>query len=241
MPFLAITCFLMYANLIATLRCVKRGGGLATTLGAGHLVAGTAGAVGFLLGTELLAFDRDGGLAGAVFNGGIAGDAFNWTPVAYLVLGLLSALLFALKLRAKAGETDRDQGPGLVFGMTLWAVLAGVYVSGTAMDHLVFFRDSTQTGQMDVAFSGAQMTCSGGVILVRMQGDTAVYRCPKSIRLGQDYQAPFVPWPSYTEGSSTALKARIDEVLQQVAQQKDVVSVPAGEIKIYPNKGKTAD
>ncbi|WP_247391858.1 hypothetical protein [Ralstonia pseudosolanacearum] len=232
MPFLAISCFLMYANLIAALRYVRRGGTYAAIFGAGHMLACTTAAFGFLVGTELLVLDRDGG---------IAGDAYNWTPVAYLVFGVLSVILFALKLYEKVRENGPDRSLGIVFGVTLWAALASLYICFTTVDHFTFFRDRAQTGQMDVAFSGEQLNCSGGTILVRIEGDTAHYRCPNSIRLGRDYQDPFVPWPSYTEGSSTQLKARVDAVMEQVSKTNGMATVPSGEIKIYPNSGRTAE
>jgi hypothetical protein len=230
MPFLAISCFLMYANLIAAARYVLRGNGEISSVlpGAGHMLACLASSVGFLFGLELLVLDR---------SGGIAGNAYNWTPVAYFAFGVISLVLFGAKLYGKIRQPAKDQGVGLVLGMTLWAVLASVYVCLTTIDHFVFFHDREHTGLIDVNFSGEQMTCSGGVILVRVKGDTAVYRCPQSIRLGRDYAAPFVPWPSYVEGSSTKLKKNIDAVLNQVPKDRGVVAVPAGDIKIMPNAG----
>lgn len=230
MPFLAISCFLMYANLIAAIRYVQRGNGAirSTWFGAGHMVACMVSSVGFLFGIELLVFDRDGG---------IAGNAYNWTPVFYLAFGLISLILFGAKLREKIREPIKNQGLGLILGMTLWAVLASIYISFATVDHLIFFHDREHTGQMDVSFSGEKMDCSGGVILVRLKGNTAIYRCPQSLRLGRDYSSRFAPWPSYIEGSSTKLKATIDAVLSGQTEKAGVVAVPSGDIKVMPNAG----
>ncbi|MBB5546596.1 hypothetical protein A8H39_01910 [Paraburkholderia fungorum] len=230
MPFLAISCFLMYANLLAAVRYVQRGTGTFASgmLGAGHMVACLVSSLGFLFGMELLVFDRDGG---------IAGDAYNWTPVFYLAFGVLSLILFGVKLYGKLREPAQNQGVGLILGMTLWAVLASIYIFLTTVDHLIFFHDRERSGQMDVSYSGEQMTCSGGMILVRIKGNTAIYRCPQSLRLGRDYAAPFAPWPSYVENSSMKLRAQIDAVLNGGSQKPGIVAVPASEIKVMPNAG----
>jgi hypothetical protein len=230
MPFLAISCFLMYANLIAAVRYIQRGNGaIGPALpSAGHMVACMVSSVGFLFGMELIVFDR---------SGGIAGDAYNWTPIFYLAFGVISLLLFGMKLYGKVRQPAGNQDVGMVFGMTLWAVVASMYICTVTIDHLSFFRDREHTGQMDVSYSGEQMTCSGGMILVRITGNTAVYRCPQSLRLGRDYAAPFVPWPSYIEGSSTKLRAKIDALLGGQSKKQGVVAVPAGDIKVMPNAG----
>lgn len=228
MPFLAITCFLMYANLIAAFRyLIPTSEVRSVRLCSGHMLACLVSSVGFLLGTELLVLDRDGG---------IAGNAFNWTPVAYLGFGLISLMLFGLKLYRRVRRPDAHQGIGVRLGLTLWSVLASAYICAATIDHFVFFHDHEHTGVMDAAFSGEQLTCSGEVILVRIKRDTAVYRCPQSVRLGRDYGAPFVPWPSYIEGSSTKLKAKIDEVMEGSTKSRAVVAVPSGDIKVMPNK-----
>ena len=88
-----------------------------------------------------------------------------------------------------------------------------------------------------MSFSGEQMDCSGNMLIVRMDDQTAVYRCPKSIRLGRDYAQPFVPWPSYTEGESKTLKGRIDKVLWEISHSDDVVvKAPADAVQLNPDK-----
>jgi|UniRef100_C6BPQ4 hypothetical protein len=226
MPFLAISCFLMYANLIAAIRGLLRSE-KAHWLAHVHMLACMVASVAFLLGIELLPH------AG----GGINGDAYNWAPVAYLLFGAISLILFGAKLvRAVRDRTGASAG-GLRFGMTTWAVLAAVYMCATPIDHFLFFRSAADSGVMDVSFSGEQMDCSGDMILVRMGHETAVYRCPKSIRLGRDYAQPFVPWPSYTEGESKTLKAAIDKVLLEATHSDDVaVQVPDEPVRPHLNK-----
>jgi hypothetical protein len=224
MPFLAISCFLSYANFIAAFRYQRRGGAQSLVLSAGHMFACMVSAFAFMFGTEILIFDRDGG---------ISGSAYNWTPLAYLVFGVLSLILFAIKLYRKARE-DGKAGIGVVFGMTLWAVLASLYISATTVDHFIFWRDREHSGMIAADFSGESLTCSGGMVLVRFEGETAIYRCPQSVSFGRDYGEPFVPWPSYIEGSSATMKGRIDALLSQ-AQKPGIVSVPSGSIKVMPN------
>lgn len=216
MPFLAITAFLMYANLIAAFRQVGKPG-RGPLIGGAHMLTCVAASIAFLGGLELLQF----GLFGS-----IGGDAYNWTPLAYFVFGAMSLVLFGIKFvsAARAGQWSGN----LRFGLSLWAVVAAVYVCGTAVDHWVFFRDGNKSGSMDVGFTGEQMTCSGDQILVRLTADTAVFRCPKSIRLGRDYAQPFVPWPSYVQGESTKLRANVDAVQKAAADAKGgVIHLPA--------------
>lgn len=226
MPFLAISCFLMYANLIAAIRGLLRRG-KAHWLGHVHFLACMVGSVAFLLGIELL----------PPAAGGISGDAYNWAPVGYLLFGVISLILFWAKLvMAARGQTGQSAG-GLRFGMTTWAVLGAIYICATSIDHFIFFRDAANSGVMDVSFSGEQMDCSGGMLLVRMGDQTAVYRCPNSFRLGRDYAQPFVPWPSYTEGESKALKASIDRVMWEATHSDGVVvQVPGDSAQLNPNK-----
>ncbi|WP_241299560.1 hypothetical protein [Burkholderia stabilis] len=232
MPFLVVTCFLMYAHLFAAVRLASRNanagrGSSATRMFmAGHVLSCMAAVLGFLLGSEILTLDRDGG---------IAGDAFNWSPGAYLVFGALSLVIFGTKFYAKYRRhvSKQEFGPAVIF--SLWAAVGGAYVSFTTIDHFMFFRDREHSGQMAVSFSGERLDCSGDMLLVRIDGNIATYRCPQTIRLGRDYAAPFVPWPSYVEGTSVKLKARIDAVMDQVSKERGVVVVPAGKVKIRPN------
>lgn len=215
MPFLAITAFLMYANIFAAIRQLGKPG-KGPLIGGANMLTCLAASIAFLGGTELIQFNLFGGIGGA---------AYNWTPLAYFVVGLLSLILFGIKFvsAARAGQS----GGNLRFGLSLWAVFAALYVCGTAIDHWIFFRDVNRSGSMDVGFTGEQMTCSGDQILVRLEANTAVYRCPKSIRLGRDYAQPFVPWPSYVQGESAKLKANVDAVQKAAAESKNgVVHLP---------------
>lgn len=235
MPFLIVTCFLMYVHLFAAVRLASRNveagrGSLASRLFmAGHLLSCGAAVFGFLLGAEILTLDRDGG---------IAGDAFNWSPVAYLIFGTLSLIVFGTKFCVKYCRhiSKQEVGPAVVF--SLWAAVAGAYVSFTAIDHFIFFRDREHSGQIAVqAFTSERLDCNADMLLVRIDGSTATYRCPQTLRLGRDYSAPFVPWPSYTEGTSVKLKANIDSVMNEVSKQRGIVVVPASQIKVKPNFG----
>lgn len=220
MPFLAVTIFLMYANLFAAFRSVPREG-RPKLIGIGHMLTCMIAVVAFLLGTELLQME---------LFGGIRMDARNWTPDVYFVFGIVSLLLFGTKV-VTALRSGKDGG-SLRFGLSVWAVIASLYMCGTVIDHWIFFRDHNKSGTMDVGFTGQQMTCSGNVVLVQLKPDTAVYRCPTSIRLGRDYGQPFVPWPSYVQGESSTLKTNVEAVQKAAADAKGgVVRLPDSVMK----------
>jgi hypothetical protein len=214
MIFLWVLCFLMYANLFASLRAHRRGGRSAM-VGIGHFVACGVAAVAVLLGFELITPST--GFFGAR---GIAGDAYNWSPVAFLVFGQLSIALFGAKLvsqvRAKA-----TSGAALKFGLTIWAILGGIYLVAVCVDHFVFFQNRDKSGVADSSILAGIPTNCNGMVLIRVKTATAVYRCPNSVRFGPDYGQPFVPWPSYRQGENAQLKARVDQIQTAIANSKN--------------------
>jgi hypothetical protein len=76
--FLANLCFLIYANLFASVRGMPKGG-VASLLAIGHFLSCTIAGVAFLLGMELLPDPRRG----------IAGDAINWCPAVFFIFGVV--------------------------------------------------------------------------------------------------------------------------------------------------------
>ncbi|AQH06133.1 hypothetical protein A9R05_44890 (plasmid) [Burkholderia sp. KK1] len=187
MVFFPAFLFAAYANLIIAIRglVLKGRDGVVAQL---HFVCCLVGVLGLLLGFEMVPDPTKG----------IAGDAYNWSPVAFFGFGAATIALFVARLRKQARQDRRDPLT-LRFGTAMLAVLAGLYICGTAVDHWWFFRDSEKAGTAEASFVGKDVNCSSSV-LVRLDGRTATYRCPTLIEFGRDYSQPFVPWPSYSQG-----------------------------------------
>lgn len=109
-------------------------------------------------------------------------------------------------------------------GIDILALMISAYMAFVAIDQLRFFDASAGVVSMDyIAYSGQvndipdAATCSsglsGGMALVRdsaTEGEM-IYRCPNNIVFGARglIADPFVPWPSYQEGTSRDLAAAI--------------------------------
>jgi hypothetical protein len=106
------------------------------------------------------------------------------------------------------------------------------------VDHWIFFRDRDHSGVADPGYFGGASVCQTSV-LVRLEGNRAVYRCPNLIAFGRDYQTPFVPWPSYrqAEADGTALKHDVDaaHIVDEGSTGRANVTVPASDIRIKTN------
>lgn len=192
MVFLPIFLFAAYTNFILAIRglVLKGRDGM---IAQGHFLCCLAGVVGVLFGFEIVPDASTG----------IAGDARNWSVAAFFAFGAMTVALFAYRL-LKQGRPGAGSDPlTLRFGIALLALLAGLYVCGTAVDHWIFFLDSAKSGVADPSVVGADVKC-GTSVLVRIQGDKVIYRCPVLIEFGRDYHNPFVPWPSYRQGQTSA-------------------------------------
>lgn len=226
MVFLPVFLFAAYANLILAVRGLVAKG-RAALIAQAHFLCCLTGALGLLLGFELVLDPRKG----------IAGDAYNWSPVAFFGFGLLTVLLFGGRLILLAREGSVRKGPAVRFGMAIWAVAAGLYICGTVADHWLFFRHPDQAGVVNPSFLGPNLKCHTAV-LVRLDGNTAVYRCPNLVVFGRDYSTPFVPWPSFTQGEvdGKQLKREAASATATAAASKDgvVVAVPASQIRVIP-------
>lgn len=200
MLFLAATTFLAYANMII---CWSGFVGLIQGKRmplVNHLHALTSFC--FLIGF-LLPVAQDGRALGT-----------NWAVLAYFVLGAASAVLFSVRVcRGVRGQRDTS-AMSWKSGIGMWAVLAGLYVAGATVDHWRFFsHDPANTGIASLEGLQVKSISCNGMVIVRMDGDQAVYRCPTSISFGATTMQPFYPWPAYTEGSSVELKRAIDRVM----------------------------
>jgi hypothetical protein len=221
MPFLFVLAFVLYLNLYAAFRLVIAGtpGRPAILM---HLAACGAGAVGFLMGAELIPDPAKG----------IAANATNYCVFAFFACGLISLLVFSVYLVRQA-KAPSKLASSFRFGMALWGALCGFYLCGTVVDHWWFFRDPAQSGTMDASISNGAVTCR--VPLLAHRTATAMeYRCPQTVMLGRDYSEPFVPWPSYESGESVALKVALDKAMSEGVNNRAVIQVPASEIRIIP-------
>ena len=187
MIFFPAFLFAAYVNLIIAIRglVLKGRDGVVAQL---HFISCLTGVLGLLLGFEMVPDPRNG----------IAGDAYNWSPVAFFAFGAATIALFAVRMRKVVRQGHSDP-LSLRFGTAMLAVLAGLYICGTAVDHWWFFRHSDKAGTAEASFVGKDVDCNSSV-LVRLDGRTATYRCPTLIEFGRDYSQPFVPWPSYSQG-----------------------------------------
>ena len=192
MVFLPAFLIAAYANLIPAVRGLALRGrpGLIAQV---HFICCLTGALGLLLGFELVPVPRKG----------ISGDAHNWSVLAFFAFGALTILLFSARLRSVARATNTTDPLALRFGVMLLAVLSGLYLCGTTIDHCLFFRHPATSGVAEPAAIGARVKCSTDV-LVRFADGRATFRCPTLLIFGRDYSHPFVPWPSYTQGETAS-------------------------------------
>jgi hypothetical protein len=228
MVFLPIFLFAAYANLILAIRGLVlkgRDGFLAQV----HFLCCLVGAFGILFGFELVPDPRKG----------IVGNAYNWCVVAFFVFGLMTVLLFGRRLCQVSRQSAEPDALSLRFGTTLLAVLAGAYICGTVVDHWLFFRDFSSSGIAEPSFLGRDVKCSSPV-LVRLDGDRALYRCPTLVEFGRDYGQPFVPWPAYTQGEidGRLLRQQLGGASGQLeaGQSGAVLQLPASEIRVVPQQ-----
>lgn len=224
MVFLPVFLFAAYANLVPAVRGLLATG-RAAILAQLHFMVCMIGALALLLGMELVPDPRKG----------IAADACNWSVVAFFVFGLLSVIIFGIRLIAQTRDELAHRGPAFRSGMAIWTIVAGLYICGTVVDHWIFFGDTEHAGVVDPSFIGPAVKCHTSV-LVRLEGDVAVYRCPTRLAFGIDYHAPFVPWPGFTQGKADGrqLKAEAESVKAAVATSgtAGAVTVPPAALRI---------
>ncbi len=180
----------------------------------GYGVTTFLGCIAFVLGMGLLNNP----------NREIALNTYNWSVPLFFAFGITSALVFIWKLIIISRDKDAKQKPlAWRFGLSLWAALAGIYVAATAIDHWLYYYGN-KTGVLNISFlkhvypkEANTISCSG-YMLVRIEKDTAIYRCPDvpSITWGGLYtDQPFVPWPSYRQGKSVILKEAIEKMQKE--------------------------
>lgn len=142
----------------------------------------------------------------------IAGDATNYSPALVFFLGAVALVYFIAVLLAQRSPSKSSH---LQTGSAVFASVVGVYLMFVAVDHWWFFRgDDVQSGWTSPAALGSKdVTCD--FALARDEGDAIAYRCAHLFVFGKLYAHPFVPWPSYTAGTSIELKAKQDELMRE--------------------------
>ncbi|WP_432263399.1 hypothetical protein [Cupriavidus sp. TMH.W2] len=202
MAFLAAATFVLYAHMISAFRALMRHGRLSVMSGL-HVATATVGAGAILSGFGL--FDDP--------KIGVRLDSVNWCVPLFFLLGIATLILFGGKFVGTVKEgRAMDTSAGLRFGMIVWAMMAGTYLTFAVADHWWFFRDQQNSGVAEARLLGGTDVPCDGLALVRIDAESAAYRCPSSLVWGGAFrQWPFAPWPSYQEGESVLLKKGIEE------------------------------
>lgn len=163
-------------------------------------------ALAFLLG---LAFLQTMGFLGPM---AVAGDATNYSPALLFGLGAAVLAFFSAVLIAQRPPTPPSH---VQIGSAVFAAVVGVYLMFVAADHWWFFRgDDELSGWASPSDMGVkEVGCD--FALVRTEGDAIAYRCAHLFVFGRAYAHPFVPWPSYSSGTSIELKMKQDELMRE--------------------------
>jgi hypothetical protein len=138
----------------------------------------------------------------------------NLTPWLFLFGGVVTGLssLFI----ATRPVVQPDGGRSRRGGAWILCSIAGGYIGFTAIDHFKFFWDDKNSGIIasDIG-RAAGISCEASYLLAHQEGKAIRYRCPLTIQLGSPFGQPFVPWPSYTEGTSEALAEQIEKIKRE--------------------------
>ncbi|MDP9897388.1 hypothetical protein J2W32_006455 [Variovorax boronicumulans] len=142
----------------------------------------------------------------------IAANATNYTPGLIFILGMVSFGFFAAVLVYQRTSQELTHARA---GTAVFAALAGIYLMFTAVDHWWFIRgDEEKTGWASPSAMGVkEVDCD--FALVRVEDEVITYRCAHLFVFGKLYAHPFVPWPSYSSGTSAEMKAKHDELMRQ--------------------------
>ena len=138
-------------------------------------------------------------------------DRMNWSPVAFGAFGLLASILFLAIAVGIAREFRRGTVAGISFrlGGCVLCAMAGLYVVFACVDHYWFFRGD-RVGVANVAGMDISDVFCNDELLVRLEDESAEFRCPRYLVFGRDTRAPFAP--DYVSGRSVELGRRIAEL-----------------------------
>jgi hypothetical protein len=141
--------------------------------------------------------------------------------------GLLSMVVYGYLL-----HRQRKAGPTSTFAIGPNAIgfVIGAYMAFVAYDHAAFYHSSNDdAGVLNWAILKQEgrvkdVQCDAEVLVVKdTSADVATYRCPLQPLVVMDRfsSAPFIPWPTYTEGTSNQLATAIRSM------QRDASSINA--------------
>ena len=138
-------------------------------------------------------------------------DRMNWSPVAFGAFGLLASILFLAIAVGIAREFRRGTVAGISFrlGGCVLCAMAGLYVVFAWVGHYWFFRGD-RVGVANVAGMDISDVFCNDELLVRLEDESAEFRCPRYLVFGRDTRAPFAP--DYVSGRSVELGRRIAEL-----------------------------
>ncbi|WP_454914462.1 hypothetical protein [Variovorax gossypii] len=142
----------------------------------------------------------------------VAGDTTNYSPALIFALGVMVLAFFSAVLIAQRPPTPPSH---VQIGSAVFAAVVGAYLMFVAVDHWWFFRgDDELNGWASPSAMGVkEVDCD--FALARIEGDAIAYRCAHLFIFGRAYAHPFVPWPSYTPGTSIELKLKQDELMRE--------------------------
>ena len=202
MPFLAAVAYLCWSNLLNSLALVSRG------RRALSLVYFGGGTLGGLLGLYQVR-----SMAGPQTLGGA--NSAVWFAALFGCLSLLLALGSVMELVVAGG--DRTAG-GWRLGSVVFSALTSVLVCWAVADHIVFCAGSRIAVLDPRALEVADMPCEGLAIARLDDGRVVRYRCARSMVWGMFTDTPFIPWPSYSEGTSSQLQAAIARMRERAVK-----------------------
>ncbi|MTJ94024.1 MAG: hypothetical protein F8N36_14375 [Desulfovibrio sp.] len=133
----------------------------------------------------------------------------NWSVFFFLGFGVLSVGIFGERLYRT--WTGAHPLRGIAFGMVVWAALGGLYMVGATLDHFWFFSSKDAGVGWAEGIGATDVKCNQ-ILLVRIETDDAIYRCPNMVTYGYILGTPFAPWPDYHQGRSAELKSAIDHL-----------------------------
>lgn len=120
---------------------------------------------------------------------------------------MIGMLVYGLRLHRQRGTQPRP----LAILVNAFGLAASLYLSVVVIDHELFYRDEANAGMVNLEYfrdSGGvkDVGCGQALIVARGVDDgDVVYRCPEFMLYGKFSSKPFIPWPSYTEGTSPQL------------------------------------
>lgn len=105
-------------------------------------------------------------------------------------------------------------------GAWIICAIAGLHLVFSGADHLIFSRDKESIGVVaSVLGTEAGIDCQAAYLLVRKEGQEFRYRCPTVLQLGNQFGVPFIPWPTYQEGTSAKLVQVLDQMHSEAKKE----------------------